>query len=323
MPNGHLRKFLTLIPLVLQQGCSDAPQMDGIPVEAGAPAAVTVPLPPVYTPPSTGTQPAIGWGWSPTGEPPCVRHNDGTVTWHGGTWTVPLAAKPGDSIADVNFTIEAPTGNPGDPQVVVVELFSSASPAVLAQVQLQPMGMGNLVNSNAGLTSPHVVVSGETLDLVFVPLAGGDYAANDMKIDSAGTVVLSPVTIPLAGSAFVAANPSHPIDYTFGTAMASSFEARASVPVPVGRTILGVRATVVDSASDPNAKLALQLIGINSTSTNVLASSPVSAGNGALQVLSIAPGVAVAAHTAYQLRVYALGTPSAQDALWFAEVDYN
>lgn len=323
MPNVHLRTFLTLIPLVLQQGCIDTPQMDGIPVEGVAAPDVTVPLPPVYTPPSTGIQPAIGWGWSPTGEPPCTRRNDGTVLWHGGTWTVPLPAKPGDSIADVNFTIEAPTGNAGDPQVVAVELFSSASPTVLTQTQLTPMGMGNRVNSNAGLTSPHLVVSGETLQLVFVPLNGGDYAANDMKIDSAGTVTLSPVTIPLSGSAFVAANPSHPIDYTFGTAIASSFEARASVPVPVGRTILGVRATVVDNASDANAKLALQLIGINGTSTNVIASSPVSAGNGALQVLSITPGIAVAAHTAYQLRVYALGVPSAQDALWFAEVDYN
>lgn len=131
------------------------------------------------------------------------------------------------------------------------------------------------------------------------------------------------ITLPLAAAAFVAETSAHPIDYRFGTASGGSFAARASVPVPVGHQIISVRATIQDSATDPNAKMNLQLISINNNNTNVIASSPVSAGNGAMQTLAISPGTTVQPHMAYQLHVYALGQPSAPVALWFAEVDSN
>lgn len=271
-----LRKLPTyFLVLSLQQGCSSHPDMDGrqdVPVEA---ALAPAPLPSTPAPPSIGIQPATGWGWSPTGEPPCTRRNDGTVTWHGGTWTVPLPAKPGDSIADVNFTIEAPTGNAGDPQVVVVELFSSASPAALTQTQLQPEGMGNWVNSNAGLTSPHVVVSGETLELVFVPLNGAAYAANDMKIDAVskvpgGVPVESVYNIALAQPGNKAGSTSsltilggNAVVLWFGTSLIEDY---LPLSLPVGSTLTGWKVWLRKETS--HGTMVLQLRDSDATTEN-------------------------------------------------------
>lgn len=133
--------------------------------------------------PSVGIIPATGW--APDGAPTVHTCNgDGTVTFHGGVWVTPVAARQGDSLADVAFTIEAPTGHTGDPTTVIVELFSSQSASVLGQISLTPFGSGVRVNGDIPLSPARVVASGETFQLVFVPLAGGDYATNDTKIDT-------------------------------------------------------------------------------------------------------------------------------------------
>lgn len=178
MPTVDLRMIRTCLPLLaLLAGC-DAAQPD--PVGAAVQPSVSTP-----TPPATGIVPASGWPGGINGEAAYQRQGTGAVSFHGGIWTVPLPVRPGDSVADVGFAIEAPTGNVGDPNVVVVELVSSQSAAVLSYTNITPMGIGAYVNGDAPLSPPRVIASGETLSLVFVPLdASGNYPTNDVLVDS-------------------------------------------------------------------------------------------------------------------------------------------
>lgn len=179
MPNGHLRRFLTLIPLILQHGCSDTQQMDGIPVEAvRAQPSVTTPAPP-----ATGINPVTGWPGGLFGAVATYAHDLNTVSFHGGTWTVPIQVTPGQTISEVAFTIEAPTGSPGDPTSVRVGLYSNGN--AIAFTPLTPFGMGVWVNGNIPLGG-RVVAPGEVLTLEFSPLdaVNGGYAAHDTKIDA-------------------------------------------------------------------------------------------------------------------------------------------
>lgn len=132
--------------------------------------------------PATGINPCTGWAGGLFGAVATYTQDIGTVSFHGGTWTVPIAAAPGQSISEVAFTIEAPTGSAGDPTSVRVGLYSNGT--ALAFANLTPFGLGARVTGNIPLSPPRVVGSGEVLELEFAPLAPGGYATSDTKIDA-------------------------------------------------------------------------------------------------------------------------------------------
>lgn len=179
-----MSRFSPLAILLAICSCTVDPT-DAAPSATGDPQSpvdsVTVP-----TPPAAGISPCIGWPGGINGPAAYMRNGDGSVSFHGGIWTVPIAPIPGRALTDVTFTIEAPTGNIGDPANVLVKLYSMPSQALLGQVALQPGGVGVRVNSDLPLSPAYVVSPGETFELIFVPLnaTGDGYAANDTKIDS-------------------------------------------------------------------------------------------------------------------------------------------
>jgi len=230
----------------------------------------------------------------------------------GGYWYMPVPLGVGQGLAAVGLTVRDTAGAP-----------------ILAYIDVRDTLTNTTTNWCQGASNGTGLIHGFAFSCPGTMPASAQMVLRITPQGQPGTVYGAWVqpsgvnTITLAASAFVAEDPAHPISYVFSTALAADFAARASVPVPVGRRIVAARATIVDSAGDHDAVMSLQLISLNSNNANVIASSPVSAGNGSQQVLSIAPATTVLPHTAYQLRVYAQGVPSSQDALWFAEVDYN
>lgn len=196
------------------------------------------------TPPTTAIMPALGW--APAGAPTVYTCNvDGEVAFHSGVWVVPITATPGQSLSEVTFTIEAPTGHAGDPSSIIVELFSNQSAAVIGHTTLTPFGLGAFVNGNIPLSPARVVASGETLQLVFVPLlANGDYPTSDTLVDNVG-MAMAPHTRPVwpvlrfgGASQSEAADPvsaAHPPVRRFNTG-ASIY---AEIPFEAGETITG------------------------------------------------------------------------------------
>ncbi|HEX6022568.1 MAG TPA: hypothetical protein VFZ00_11275 [Solirubrobacter sp.] len=161
--------------------CTAAPPGETDPVgpDSEPTDSVTIPAPPV-----TGINPCVGWPGGLNGPATYTRNGDDTVSFHGGTWVVPFTESPGQAISEVSFTIEAPTGV----SAVIVELFSVPSESLLGQISLQPGGAGVRVNSAISLSPAYVASSGESFELVFVPLnaTGDGYPTNDMKIDTVG-----------------------------------------------------------------------------------------------------------------------------------------
>lgn len=195
--------------------------------------AVTAP------PPATGISPCTGWPGGLFGATAVYTHDMNTVSFHGGTWTVPVPAQAGQSLSDVSFTIEAPTGHVGDPTSVRVGLYSNGN--ALAFATLTPAGMSTPVPGSISLGG-RVIASGEVLALEFAPLVTGGYAANDVKIDAIGisaVLYTRPVWPVISyGSALVeeAGDP-------FGTTPVRKFRAQGSlyaeIPFSDGETIVG------------------------------------------------------------------------------------
>lgn len=279
---------------------------------------VAVPLLGVGVPPSSGTagdgggsgRISVTSGWS--GGP-------GAVTVYGEQLVIPLNIRQGAVIASTTCDI----WNPGPGVIVTYELWGfsgviasttvPSSTSVVFRSWLMPTGAGAVANDGGQYT------------LKLTPKnADGSWTTSAAPVTVISCAVNAISTIPMSAASCIATDPvKHPLTYGFGTATGANFACLASVPVPVGHTISAVRATVQDSATDQNAKMVLQLSSINSNNGNVIASSPVSAGNGGVQTLTIAPATIVQPHTAYQLLIYAVGQPSASVSLWFAEVDYN
>lgn len=243
----------------------------------------------------------------------------GAVRWHGGQWIVPYQGHAGSTVANVSCDVI--------PNATSTDLVELVGPAGVIGSVVVPAATGitirawPFVGAYAVPDGGHVVIRHSALHVGTGAWTG---AGEDLTIISCAVNAISLTTTTIAATAFVAEDPiHHPIDYIFGPAEGANFMTRATVTVPVGHQIVAARALLRDSSTDPNAKLDLQLISINNNGTNVIASSPVSAGTGALQMLTIAPAIVVQPHTAYFLHVFALGVPSAQDELWFAEVDSN
>lgn len=136
------------------------------------------------TPPATGINPCTGWAGGLFGAVATYTQDIGTVSFHGGTWTVPVPTHAGRSIADVSFTVEAPTGHIGDPTSVRVGVYSNGN--ALAFTSLSPSGIGNKVSGGIHFAPARVVAPGEVLALEFAPLdaTGAAYASSDTKIDA-------------------------------------------------------------------------------------------------------------------------------------------
>ena len=148
----------------------------------GAAQAVTI-----LTPPATGLNPCTGWAGGLFGALATYTRDENTVSFHGGTWTVPIPVRPGQAISDVTFGVEAPTGNAGDPTTIRVGLYSNGN--ALAFANLTPFGMGAVVNGDIPFSPARIIAPGETLELEFSPMTSGGYALSDTKIDNAQAVV--------------------------------------------------------------------------------------------------------------------------------------
>lgn len=261
-----MRKFLICEVLCIAAfGCNAAPED---PVEQVLARSSATP-----TPPGTGIVPALGWGASyDVSLLGYQRNNDGTVTFHGGTWAVPITARPGDSVADVSFTFEAPTGHVGDPSTVIVELFSSQSAAVLGQVSLTPFGIGSYVNGDIPLSPARTVAPGETFELIFIPLdPNGNYAATDTKIDAV-QLARAPVSRWIPASAFVLTNGTATLADGIwspnGSISLTRWEAPASLRTDETITSLEafyVRHGIVDSVDAYTLKLRQRLVSQGAT----------------------------------------------------------
>lgn len=268
-----------------------------------------------------GVSPASGY--APAGSATTyTRGDDQTIRIANGPWCVPITVPVGTKVQ--GFAVALQDGG-SSVNVIKVEIVSSIA-GVLGGITTQGTGLEQAWTTSWPSTV-RTTVGGEMLWFRLSPLTtSGAWTTVNSTIESLSLWSPSPAvtTIPLAGSAFVAATPAvHPVDYEFGTVLGPSFEVRGNVPVPVGHQIVAVRAVVQDSATDQNAKMQVQLICINSNNTNVLAGSPVSNGSGNVQTLTIMTSTTVQPNTACHLRVYALAQPSASVTLWFAQVDYN
>lgn len=271
----------------------------------------------------TTVLPATGWGDSGV---TWTSSSDGSVSWCCTNWYVPLPLGVGESVGSISTTVRdngTANGFGSSSNNVIVVLLSQTSSGSTVLGSVSTDGSGNLQSKTLTLASPHTVASGESLVVKAVALAGGAFPgpASHPSLIEAITIPPAPhvLTLPIHGSAFAVAGSD--VVYSQQGVRSSSMNGVASLPLPIGSTIVAVRVDINDDPSPTRMTAVLSRLQKTGTVT-VLAQTPASAGSGTTQELSVSGlNVQMLLGSSYSVAVAdTLG--SAPTSIFMAEVDY-
>lgn len=147
-------------------------------------------------------------------------------------------------------------------------------------------------------------------------------ADQNIELQGTGTLKYGTRTLSMDGSAFVPAPGATPT-YAAGTGLSDTpLNAMAPLVLPVGVHVTEIRFYVKDNAAGPTKLEGAMSSGDHAGGSTPIASTPVSAGTGAAQTLSITGGDApiVAGHSYWLAILTSSGAGAA--SIYAVEVDY-